>query len=307
MPRRWPRISPSTWRSGRSRSGGASSTKSRRRRWVSSTRRSCAHATKKVSSSLNNWIEQRRTGEFAEAAQGVVAAPAATVVLLRDGETGLEVLLARRSSKLAFHGGAWVFPGGRIDPDDYADAPDDLPRAARRRRSARGEGGSGGRRRPRSADPPLQLDDARRIAEALRDVVLCRAGARWRRSGRRLRDGQAAVVQPGRRVGGADGRRDRARAAAVRHPARAPGDRDGCRRDEADRGRRRPSTTCRASTSSRVETRSACIPRTSRTTISRSWTLPALATAWSSAARAGSTSATSGPTSYLLGWGVMRR
>ena len=34
----------------------------------------------------------------------------------------LEVLLARRSSKLAFHGGAWVFPGGRIDPDDYAGA-----------------------------------------------------------------------------------------------------------------------------------------------------------------------------------------
>jgi 8-oxo-dGTP pyrophosphatase MutT (NUDIX family) len=80
---------------------------------------------------LNNWIEQRRTGEFTEAAQGVVAAPAATVVLLRDGESGLEVLLTRRSSKLAFHGGAWVFPGGRIDPDDYGDAPGDLTRAAR--------------------------------------------------------------------------------------------------------------------------------------------------------------------------------
>jgi 8-oxo-dGTP pyrophosphatase MutT (NUDIX family) len=81
---------------------------------------------------LNNWIEQRRTGEFAEAAKGVEAAPAATVVLLRDGDGGLEVLLARRSSKLAFHGGAWVFPGGRIDPDDYGDAPDDLVRAALR-------------------------------------------------------------------------------------------------------------------------------------------------------------------------------
>jgi 8-oxo-dGTP pyrophosphatase MutT (NUDIX family) len=41
-------------------------------------------------------------------------------------------LLARRSSKLAFHGGAWVFPGGRIDPEDYADTPDDLEAAARR-------------------------------------------------------------------------------------------------------------------------------------------------------------------------------
>jgi len=62
----------------------------------------------------------------------VVPAPAATVVLVRDGVAGLEVLLAKRSSKLAFHGGAWVFPGGRIDPDDYAGAPDDLLGAARR-------------------------------------------------------------------------------------------------------------------------------------------------------------------------------
>src|SRR5258705_608390 len=63
---------------------------------------------------------------------GAEAAPAATVVLVRDAERGLEVLLAKRSSKLAFHGGAWVFPGGRIDPDDYADAPEDLLAAARR-------------------------------------------------------------------------------------------------------------------------------------------------------------------------------
>jgi len=62
----------------------------------------------------------------------VEAAPAATVVLLRDGVSGLEVLLARRSSKLAFHGGAWVFPGGRIDPGDYAGDPDNLEAAAKR-------------------------------------------------------------------------------------------------------------------------------------------------------------------------------
>jgi 8-oxo-dGTP pyrophosphatase MutT (NUDIX family) len=65
-------------------------------------------------------------------AEPVAPAPAATVVLVRDATGGLEVLLARRSSKLAFHGGAWVFPGGRIDPDDYAGAPDDLLGAARR-------------------------------------------------------------------------------------------------------------------------------------------------------------------------------
>src|SRR5262249_22587229 len=119
MPRFWRPISGSTSRSGRCRSGGGSSPRSRRRRSASSTRRSCGHSTKRVSSALNNWIEQRRSGKWDEAAKGVVAAPAATVVLVRDGERGLEVLLGRRSSKLAFHGGAWVFPGGRIDPVDY--------------------------------------------------------------------------------------------------------------------------------------------------------------------------------------------
>ena len=48
--------------------------------------------------------------------------PAATVVLVRAGSTqaDLEVLLLRRNSKLVFHGGHWVFPGGRIDPQDFA-------------------------------------------------------------------------------------------------------------------------------------------------------------------------------------------
>lgn len=82
---------------------------------------------------MSSWIEQRRAAAAAGENDAVVeAAPAATVVVLRDGDAGLEVLLARRSSKLAFHGGAWVFPGGRIDPADYGDAPGDLDAAARR-------------------------------------------------------------------------------------------------------------------------------------------------------------------------------
>jgi 8-oxo-dGTP pyrophosphatase MutT (NUDIX family) len=61
------------------------------------------------------------------------AIPAATVVVARDGEHGLETLLIRRNTALEFAGGMWVFPGGRIDPDDYAvDAPGDEARAARR-------------------------------------------------------------------------------------------------------------------------------------------------------------------------------
>jgi 8-oxo-dGTP pyrophosphatase MutT (NUDIX family) len=42
---------------------------------------------------------------------------AATVVPLRDAPDGLEVLMLRKNSKLAF-GGMWVFPGGRVDPAD---------------------------------------------------------------------------------------------------------------------------------------------------------------------------------------------
>lgn len=49
------------------------------------------------------------------------AVPAATTVLLRDGRDGLEVLLVQRNAKLSFAGGMWVFPGGRLDPADYAD------------------------------------------------------------------------------------------------------------------------------------------------------------------------------------------
>lgn len=62
--------------------------------------------------------------------------PAATVVLARDTPVGTEVLMVRRDSRLAFAGGMWVFPGGRIDPEDFSDQPDDLA-AAERRAAAR--------------------------------------------------------------------------------------------------------------------------------------------------------------------------
>ena len=68
--------------------------------------------------------------------------PSATVVVLRDGPNGLELLLLRRNAELAFHGGAWVFPGGRIDDADRADGAD-LDAAARAAavREAREEAG----------------------------------------------------------------------------------------------------------------------------------------------------------------------
>ena len=49
--------------------------------------------------------------------------PAATVVVLRDTETGLEALMLHRNSKIAF-GGMWVFPGGRIDEEDTVASAD---------------------------------------------------------------------------------------------------------------------------------------------------------------------------------------
>ena len=41
--------------------------------------------------------------------------PAGTVILLRGGASGLEVLLVRRNPNARFMGGAWVFPGGAVN------------------------------------------------------------------------------------------------------------------------------------------------------------------------------------------------
>lgn len=70
-----------------------------------------------------------RPGSPGSALWDPTAIPAATVVVVRDGcartdgaDTAgeLEVLMLRRDSALSFAAGAWVFPGGRIDPADVA-------------------------------------------------------------------------------------------------------------------------------------------------------------------------------------------
>ena len=63
-----------------------------------------------------------------EAGEIPAAIPAATVVLLRDQPDGMEVLMLKKNSKIAF-GGMWVFPGGRIDAEDGADTEDGEQRA----------------------------------------------------------------------------------------------------------------------------------------------------------------------------------
>lgn len=44
--------------------------------------------------------------------------PAATIVVVRDGDAGIEVLLSRRAERGDHNSGAWVFPGGIVDPGD---------------------------------------------------------------------------------------------------------------------------------------------------------------------------------------------
>lgn len=66
---------------------------------------------------------------------GEPLAAAATVVVLRDGPSGLETLLVRRTPELAFAGGNWVFPGGRVESTDRH-GPDARAELAAARRAA---------------------------------------------------------------------------------------------------------------------------------------------------------------------------
>ncbi len=50
-----------------------------------------------------------------------IATPAATVVVFRRDPAGgpAQILMVERSSEMKFAGGATVFPGGKVDPDDH--------------------------------------------------------------------------------------------------------------------------------------------------------------------------------------------
>lgn len=56
----------------------------------------------------------------------VVARPSSTLLLLREGRPGVEVLLVRRHANMTFMGGLWVFPGGALNAADSSDQALDL-------------------------------------------------------------------------------------------------------------------------------------------------------------------------------------
>jgi 8-oxo-dGTP pyrophosphatase MutT (NUDIX family) len=56
--------------------------------------------------------EELNEGEIADARE------AASLILLRDGSEGPEVLLVQRNPEQRFMGGAWVFPGGALGQAD---------------------------------------------------------------------------------------------------------------------------------------------------------------------------------------------
>jgi recombination protein RecT len=62
----------------------------------------------------------RPTQQLHPAREPVPVRAAATVLLLRDSEAGIEVLMTRRSDVASFAPGAYVFPGGQIDAADEA-------------------------------------------------------------------------------------------------------------------------------------------------------------------------------------------
>src|SRR3954454_21118722 len=65
-------------------------------------------------------MEVDRAGPGEELNTGTETRPreAATVIVLRGGAEALEVLLVKRNPEQRFMGGAWVFPGGAVDPGE---------------------------------------------------------------------------------------------------------------------------------------------------------------------------------------------
>lgn len=96
----------------------------------------------------------------------VKARPAATIVLMREGEEGLETLLLRRVRTSGFVPGAYVFPGGRVDADDAG------PELLERTRGLTTESAARRLGLPLDADPPAAAYVIAAIREAFEETGL---------------------------------------------------------------------------------------------------------------------------------------
>jgi 8-oxo-dGTP pyrophosphatase MutT (NUDIX family) len=64
-------------------------------------------------------IDRPPPGEELNSGEATEPRASASLILLRDGDAGPEVLLVQRNPEQRFMGGAWVFPGGATSPDDH--------------------------------------------------------------------------------------------------------------------------------------------------------------------------------------------
>lgn len=85
-------------------------------------------------------VDRPAPGEELHDGEVAPARPAATVMVVRGGERALEVLLVQRNPEQRFMGGAWVFPGGAVDPHD-GDPQSDAAQRASALRELREEAG----------------------------------------------------------------------------------------------------------------------------------------------------------------------
>ena len=67
---------------------------------------------KRVNNKINHTLSDNKNYQK-------VPTPAASVLLIRDADKKIEVFMIKRSMKTNF-GGAWVFPGGKIDHEDVS-------------------------------------------------------------------------------------------------------------------------------------------------------------------------------------------
>jgi 8-oxo-dGTP pyrophosphatase MutT (NUDIX family) len=63
-------------------------------------------------------IDRPAPGEELNTGTATTPRPAATVVVLRGESEQLQVLLVKRNPEARFMGGAWVFPGGAVQPGE---------------------------------------------------------------------------------------------------------------------------------------------------------------------------------------------